>query len=101
MTDNTLSSINTNTIKNYYIKIFELYNNCIDLLTALNQSLSTTSPEVVVTLENNTEYKIPSYVYLENRLNEISNNIVPFFKNKSFKLFKIITIIINITSFIF
>jgi len=72
-----------NTIKDYYNKIIDLYNSCINILTALNQSLSTTSPEVIVTLndsdDNAIEYKIPSYVFLENKLNEISNNIDNFF----------------------
>lgn len=72
-----------NTIKTYYTKIIELYNSCITILTALNQSLSTTSPEVIVSLNdsdnNPIEYKIPSYVFLENKLNEISNNISNFF----------------------
>ena len=74
---------NNNTIKEYYIKILDLYNNCINILTALNQSLTTTSPQVVVNIvdsENNIiEQKIPSYVFIENRLNEISNSIDNFF----------------------
>ena len=72
-----------NTIKEYYVKILNLYNNCLNLITALNQSLSTTSPQVVVSMtddDNNViEQKIPSYVFLENKLNEISNNINNFF----------------------
>ena len=68
-----------NTIKNYYVKIIDLYNNCIKILTALSQSLSTSSPEIIVSLEDNVEYKIPSYIFLENKLNEISNNINNFF----------------------
>lgn len=74
---------NTNTIKEYYIKILDLYNNCINILTALSQSLTTTSPQVVVNIvdsDNNVvEQKIPSYIFLENKLNEISNSIENFF----------------------
>ena len=41
---------NTNTLKEYYIKIYDLYNNCINMLTALNQSLSTSSPQVTINI---------------------------------------------------
>ena len=74
---------NNNTIKEYYIKILDLYNNCINILTALNQSLTTNSPEVVINIvdsdQNIVEQKIPSYVFLENKINEISNSIDNFF----------------------
>lgn len=72
-----------NTIKEYYIKLLDLYNNCINIITALEQSLTTTSPQVVIKItdaENNVvEQKIPSYIFLENKLNEISNSIENFF----------------------
>ena len=68
----------TNTLKEYYIKIYNLYNNCVNMLTALNQSLSTSSPQVTINIteENGevTETKIPSFIYLENKLDEIKTS---------------------------
>ena len=74
---------NTNTLKEYYIKIFDLYNNCVNMLTSLNQSLSTASPQVSlnITDSNGTthETKIPSFIYLDNKLDEIKNTFNNFF----------------------
>lgn len=72
-----------NTIKEYYVKILDLYNNCVNMLTALNQSLSTTSPQVTLTMSdgngNSSQMKIPSFIYLENKLDEIQGNFNNFF----------------------
>lgn len=74
---------NTNTLKEYYIKIFDLYNNCVNMLTSLNQSLSTASPQVslnIVDSDGTThETKIPSFIYLDNKLDEIKNSFNNFF----------------------
>ena len=35
-------------LKEYYIKLHDLYNNAVNILTAVNQSLSTTASEVTV-----------------------------------------------------
>ena len=44
-----------NNLKEYYIKLHELYNNAVNILTAINQSLSTNASEVTIELfENNT-----------------------------------------------
>ena len=68
----------TNTLKEYYVKIFDLYTNCVNMLTSLNQSLSTSSPQVSVNLKDSNgniyETKIPSFIYLENKLDELKNN---------------------------
>lgn len=74
---------NLNTIKDYYIKILGLYDNCVNILTALNQSLSSSSPQVIVNTTdsdgNTTVTKIPSFIYIENRLEEITNSFNNFF----------------------
>ena len=74
---------NTNTLKEYYIKIFDLYTNCVNMLTSLNQSLSTSSPQVSVNLKDSNgniyETKIPSFIYLDNKLDEIKNSFDNFF----------------------
>ena len=41
--------IENSTIKDHYIKIQELYNNVVNILTAINQSFQTSSSEVSVT----------------------------------------------------
>ena len=70
----------TNTLKEYYIKIFDLYNNCVNMITSLNQSLSTSSPQVSLNIidsdGNVTETKIPSFIYLDNKLDEIKNSFI-------------------------
>ena len=72
-----------NSIKEYYFKIVNLYNNCVNMLTAINQSLVTNSPQVVVNVtdqyDNITELKIPSFLYLENRLEDIYSSFENFF----------------------
>lgn len=69
---------NTNTLKEYYIKIFNLYNNCVNMLTALNQSLSTSSPQVTINITDDNgetkQTKIPSFIYLDNKLDEIKTS---------------------------
>ena len=74
---------NLNTIKDYYIKILGLYDNCVNILTALNQSLSSSSPQVIVNTTdsdgNVNVTKIPSFIYIENRLEEITNSFNNFF----------------------
>ena len=68
-----------NTIKEYYVKIFDLYTNCVNMLTALNQSLSSSSPQIVVDMVNNdgdhSTVSIPSFLYLENKLDTIENSL--------------------------
>lgn len=72
-----------NSIKEYYFKVVSLYNNCVNILTAINQSLVTNSPQVVINVsdqyDNVTEMKIPSFLYLENRLEELYSSFENFF----------------------
>lgn len=78
--------MNNDSIKEYYIKIEEMMNNAVNLLTAINQSLSTQSPEITVDLINTdnsdqtkTSIRIPSYLYLENKLEQLDNTISNLF----------------------
>lgn len=70
-------------LKEYYVKLQGLYTNAINMLTALTQSLSTTSSEVSVNIvdENNvtSTVKIPSFLYLENKVEELTNNFGSIF----------------------
>lgn len=71
-----------NSLKEYYIKLHTLYNNAINILTAINQSLSTNASEVSIELfENNTSstVKIPSFLYLDNKLEQLENSFSNLF----------------------
>lgn len=73
----------TNSLKEYYIKLQTMYQNAVNILTAINQSLSTSSSEVTVTMvnDNNThsEVRIPSFLYLENKLEQLNSNFDTLF----------------------
>ena len=66
-----------NTLKEYYIKLEGLFNDTVNMLTAINQSLYTNGSEVSVTikdsLNNESVIRIPSFLYLENKLEILSN----------------------------
>lgn len=71
-----------NSLKEYYIKLHTLYNNAVNILTAINQSLSTNASEVTVEIfENNTssKVKIPSFLYLDNKLEMLENSFSNLF----------------------
>ena len=71
-----------NSLKEYYVKLHTLYNNAINILTAINQSLSTNASEVSIELfENNTSstVKIPSFLYLDNKLEQLENSFSNLF----------------------
>ena len=67
-----------NSIKEYYIKIEKMMENAVTLLTAINESLTTSSAEVSINMmssqNENITVRIPSFIYLENKLEEISTN---------------------------
>ena len=73
-----------NSLKEYYIKLQGMYNNAVNMLTAINQSLSTSSSEVSITLDNNdnsqTVVRIPSFLYLENKLEQLETNFEALFE---------------------
>jgi hypothetical protein len=65
-----------NNLKEYYIKLHGLYNNAVNILTAINQTLSSNASQVSVELfENNTSttVKIPSFLYLDNKVEQLQN----------------------------
>ena len=78
---------NANSIKEYYIKIEKMMNNAVNILTAIEQSLSTQSPEINIDLVNtnsnedivSTSLRIPSYLYLENKIEQLDNIISNLF----------------------
>jgi len=71
--------ITNNSIKEYYTKLQGLYVQCYDMLKAMNQSLSTKSTEITVNVTaldgTTSKFRIPSYLYLESKIEELSNNL--------------------------
>lgn len=72
-----------NTIKDYYIRLERMYINVMNMLTSLNQSLVSNSTEVTVTVTDINDVKstlrIPSFLYLENKLEELNTNFGALF----------------------
>lgn len=72
-----------NTIKDYYIRLENMYVNVMNMLTSLNQSLVSNSSEVTVTVTDTDDVKstlrIPSFLYLENKLEELNTNFGALF----------------------
>lgn len=66
------------TLKEYYVKLNEAWNNALNVLTAINQSLSSNSNQIQVEIANET-YNIPSFLHIENRLDTLSNNFDALF----------------------
>ena len=72
-----------NSLKEYYINLTKLYNNTLGMAEALNQSLSSNSSSVTVTLDTEDGKKtisIPSLLYIENKLESLENNFNNLFK---------------------
>lgn len=70
-------------LKEYYVKLHELYNNAVNMLTAINQSLTTSASEVTIdvadTDDAHTQVRIPSFLYLENKLEQLDMNFNALF----------------------
>lgn len=71
------------TLKEYYVKLQGMYNNAVNMLTAINQSLSTTSSEITISVADSddakTTVRIPSFLYIENKIEQLSNNFSNLF----------------------
>lgn len=71
-----------NSLKEYYIKLHTLYTNAVNMLTAINQSLTTNASEVSMEIYDNnnaTTVKIPSFLYLDNKLEQLETTISNLF----------------------
>ena len=78
--DNTI--LTNSSIKEYYIKLETMMTNAVNILTALNKALSTSASEITVTLVNTdtvdnatTTLRIPSFLYIENKIEQIDSII--------------------------
>lgn len=83
--DNTNTLINnSSSLKEYYINIEKMMHNALNMINAINQSLSTSASEITVNLINadntSSTVRIPSFIYLENKIEEVSNIISNLFE---------------------
>lgn len=70
-------------LKDYYVRIEELYNESVKLLLALNKSLTSNASEVNVQITNSngtsSSIKIPSFLYIESKIEQLSTNFNTLF----------------------
>ena len=75
---------NNNSLKDYYVKLQELYSNVVNILTAINQSFHTSASEITVNYtdtDNVTQsIRIPSFLYLESKIEQLESNMTNLFK---------------------
>lgn len=73
----------SNSIKDYYVRLERMHNNVFNMLSAINQSLLSNSSEVTVTVADTddveTTLRIPSFLYLESKLEELTTNFGSLF----------------------
>ena len=97
-----MNNITNESLKEYYVKLQTLYDNCFNILTAINQSLSTNAPEITVNItgadDSVTPLRIPSFLYMENKLEQVENTLSSLFSmpdsgeawfNKSSDMYKL------------
>ena len=76
-------TVSNESLKEYYVKLQQMYNNCYNMLTAIQQSLSTTASEITVTVSDGNDaestIRIPSFLYLENKLEQLDSNFSNLF----------------------
>ena len=75
---------NNNSLKDYYVKLQELYSNVVNILTAINQSFHTSASEVTVNYTDtdnvSQSIRIPSFLYLESKIEQLDSNMSNLFK---------------------
>lgn len=74
---------NDSSLKEYYIKLLKMYNDAVSMLTAINQSLYSSSSEITVNVGDTDDaqstVKIPSFLYLESRLEQLESTMSSMF----------------------
>lgn len=75
MTDQQLTN---NSLKEYYIKLLQMEENAVNMMAAMKQSLSSSASEVSIKMTNSdgseSNIRIPSFLYLENKIEQLENN---------------------------
>lgn len=73
----------SNSIKDYYVRLERMHNNVFNMLNAINKSLLSNSSEITVTVADSddveTTMRIPSFLYLESKLEELNTNFGALF----------------------
>lgn len=77
---NNLENLNTSSsLKEYYINLEKMMDNAVSMLNAINQALSTSSSEISINIINGdnttSTIRIPSFLYLENKIEQLGNII--------------------------
>ena len=67
-----------NTLKDYYTGLQQLYSDALTMIQAINNSFTAYSPTVSFNVDGE-DYTIPSFLYLENKINEVSSVINTLF----------------------
>ena len=80
----TTTGTRTNSsLKEYYVNLTKMMNNASNMLSAINQSMTTSSSEVNVSLVGSDDLpmtvRIPSFLYLENKLEQLDTNFEQLF----------------------
>lgn len=74
----------TDSLKDYYVKLQGLYENAVNILTAINQSLVSNASEITVDIadtdDTTTTVRIPSFLYMENKIEQLENNFNNLFE---------------------
>ena len=69
-----------NSLKEYYIELKKLNDNAVSILNAINTSFNSYTPEVSLTLtDSNTRIRIPSFLYLENKIENLETSLNTLF----------------------
>lgn len=79
-----LQTNTTDSLKDYYVKLQGLYENAVNILTAINQSLVSNASEITVDIadtdDTTTTVRIPSFLYMENKIEQLENNFNNLFE---------------------
>lgn len=73
-----MDGITNEALKEYYIRLQQLQENCTNILQAINQSMTSSSSEITVDITNSngstSRLRIPSFIYLESKLAQLESN---------------------------
>ena len=74
----------TDSLKDYYVKLQALYENAVNILTAINQSLVSNASEITINVadtdDTTTTVRIPSFLHMENKIEQLENNFNNLFE---------------------
>ena len=68
-----------NSLKEYYLELKKISENALTILNGINNAFTAYTPDVVITLNDDTTVRIPSFLYLEDKIEEIETTISSLF----------------------